>query len=268
MSQLGTVYTLWLREVKRFKRNKSRLIGSMALPALFLIVLGSGFSSVFRYRSDVSYMQFIGPGVVAMSLLFSSMFGGLNVLWDKQFGFLKEILVAPVSRIGIMAGKTLGTVTTSMVKVAVFLIALLAGGLVKPDPSGVLLTVVFMFLISATFVSLGIAFASRMTDPHGFQLIMNFIIMPVFFLSGALFPLEGLPRWMMILTHLNPLTYGVDGMRFALGGSPSIGSPLQMSPYAIAYLEDASTIRMDARFLGLTLQRHDVEIIRNRLSYE
>jgi len=225
MNLAATVYTLWLREMKRFMRNKSRLIGSMALPALFLLVLGSGFSGVFRYRSGVSYTQFIGPGIVAMSLLFSSMFGGMNVLWDKQFGFLKEILVAPVSRIAIMAGKTLGTVTTSMIKAAVFLVFLCAGGLVGSDPWGLAITVVFMFLISGAFVSLGIAFASQMTDPHGFQLIMNFIIMPVFFLSGALFPLDGIPEWLKLLTLVNPLTYGVDGMRFALGG------PHHFSPF-------------------------------------
>ncbi len=219
-----TIFTLWLREVKRFKRNKSRLIGSMAMPALFLIIFGSGFGGFFRYRDNVSYMQFIGPGIIGMSLLFSAMFGGMNVLWDKQFGFLKEILVAPVSRIAIMAGKTLGTVTTSMLKGLVFLVGLAAWGLVKFDPVGIALTLVFMFLISAAFVSLGIAFASVMSDPHGFQLIMNFIIMPIFFLSGALFPLDGLPGWLNVLTHLNPLTYGVDGLRFALGG------PYQFSP--------------------------------------
>jgi ABC-2 type transport system permease protein len=169
-------------------------------------------------------MQFLGPGIVAMSLLFSSMFGGLSVLWDKQFGFLKEILVAPVSRLSIMAGQTLGTVTTSMLKAAVFLVALVAGGLIRSDALGIMTAFLFMFLISASFVSVGIAFASRMTDPHGFQLIMNFLIMPVFFLSGALFPLEGLPTWLLILTYVNPLTYGVDGMRFALGG------PYQLPP--------------------------------------
>lgn len=225
MNSGSTVYTLWLREIKRFQRNRSRLVGSLAMPLLFLCVLGSGFGGFFRYREDVSYVQFIGPGIVGMSLLFSSMFGGLNVLWDKQFGFLKEILVAPVSRFGIMAGQTLGTVTTSMIRASVFLIALMAVGLAKSDILGLLLTLVFMFLISASFVSLGIAFASRMTDPHGFQLVMNFLIMPVFFLSGALFPLEGLPHWLLALTCLNPLTYGVDGMRFALGG------PFQFPPY-------------------------------------
>lgn len=218
MNAWPAIYTLWLREVKRFMRNRSRLVGSMALPVLFLVVLGSGFGGFFRYRNDVSYIEFIGPGIIGMTLLFSSMFGGMNVLWDKQFGFLKEILVAPVGRMAIMTGKTVGTVTTSMVRALVLLAAMLAGGLVKLHFGGLLLTLVFMFLISAAFVSLGIALASWMTDIHGFQLIMNFIIMPVFFLSGALFPLENLPWWLHILTMANPLTYGVDGIRYALGG--------------------------------------------------
>jgi len=189
----------------------------MAFPALFLVFMGTGFGGAFRYRGEISYAAFIGPGIVAMSLLFSSMFGGMNVMWDRQFGFLKEILVAPVSRMAIMAGQTLGTVTTSMLKGVVFLVVLLAFGLVKPEPIGMVAALGFMFLISAAFVSLGIAVATRMRDPHGFQLIMNFLIMPVFFLSGALFPLEGLPGWLALLTHVNPLTYGVDGLRFALG---------------------------------------------------
>jgi ABC-2 type transport system permease protein len=229
MNFASTIFTLWLREMKRFKRNRSRLVGSMALPVVFLLILGSGFSGYFQYRSGVSYIEFIGPGIIGMQLLFSSMFGGLSVLWDKQFGFLKEILVAPVSRIGIMAGTTMGSVTTSMIKALVFLIALIVGGLVKPNPVGIALTLVFMFLISAAFVSLGIAFAARMNDPHGFQLVMNFLIMPVFFLSGALFPLENLPGWLTILTRLNPLTYGVDGMRYSLGGFSQFSPTLDLT---------------------------------------
>ncbi|MBI5252768.1 MAG: ABC transporter permease [Desulfomonile tiedjei] len=220
----SAVYTLWLREMKKFIRNRSRIIGSMALPILFLVVLGSGFGGFFQYRQDVTYMQFLGPGILGMTLLFSAMFGGLSVLWDRQFGFLKEILVAPVSRVAIMAGKTLGTVTTSMIKGVILIVALGMGGLVKPDPLGLLLTLAFMFVISAAFVALGIATAALMTDPHGFQLIMNFLVMPVFFLSGALFPLEGLPGWLDLLTKINPLTYGIDGMRYALGG------PYEFSP--------------------------------------
>jgi ABC-2 type transport system permease protein len=221
---ISTIYTLWLREMKKFVRNKSRLVGSMAFPLLFLVVLGTGFSGFFQYRSGVSYAQFIGPGIIGMTLLFSSMFGGLSVLWDRQFGFLKEILVAPVSRVSIMAGKTVGTVTTSMIKGCLLLAALAIAGLVRVDLFGMLAALVFMFVISAAFVALGIAAAALMSDPHGFQLIMNFLIMPVFFLSGALFPLEGIPQWLSILTKINPLTYGIDGMRFALGG------PYEFSP--------------------------------------
>jgi ABC-2 type transport system permease protein len=228
MNFASTVYTLWLREMKRFTRNRSRLVGSMALPVVFLLILGSGFSGYFHYRRGVSYTQFIGPGIIGMQLLFTSMFGGLSVLWDKQFGFLKEILVAPVSRIAIMAGTTMGSVTTSMLRALVFLVALIAARLVKADPVGIVITLIFMFLVSSAFVGLGIAFASRMTDPHGFQLVMNFLIMPVFFLSGALFPLEHLPRWLTILTRLNPLTYGVDGMRFALGGFSQFSPTLDL----------------------------------------
>lgn len=225
MNSAATVYTLWLREIKRFKRNRSRLIGSMALPLLFLLVLGSGYGGYFRYRDNLSYMEFIGPGIIGMSLLFSSMLGGISVLWDRQFGFLKEILVAPVSRTAIMAGKTLGTVTTAMIRGVVFLVVLVIAGLVRFDPLGILIVLVFMFLISTAFVGLGIAVAAQMTDPHGFQLIMNFLTMPIFFTSGALFPLDGIPEWLLILSQLNPLTYGVDGMRFALGG-PHHFSPL------------------------------------------
>ncbi|MEW6111835.1 MAG: ABC transporter permease [Thermodesulfobacteriota bacterium] len=250
MNFIGTVYTLWLRETTRFKRNKSRLIGSMALPLLFLVVLGSGFGGFFRYRGNVTYMEFIGPGIVGMSLLFSSMFGGLNVLWDKQFGFLKEILVAPVSRVGIMAGITLGTVTTSMLKALVFLAALLLTGLMKADFLGIVFATLFMILISASFVALGIAFASRMSDPHGFQLIMNFLIMPVFFLSGALFPLEGLPGWLTVLTYLDPLTYGIDGLRYALGG-PYQFSPLMNLAVLVGFV-GATTVVGVALFKGMT----------------
>jgi ABC-2 type transport system permease protein len=243
----STVYTLWLRELKRFARNKSRLIGSLSMPILFLFVMGSGFGGFFRYRTGVSYMEFIGPGIVGMTLLFTSMFGGLSVLWDKQFGFLKEILVAPVSRIGIMAGMTAGTVTTSMLKATLILAILLLGGLVKSDVFSILLALVFMSLVSAAFVAVGIAFASRMTDPHGFQLIMNFLIMPVFFLSGALFPLEHLPDWLLVLTYLDPLTYGVDGLRFALGGpyhfAPLFNLVILMGFLVVATIAGASLFK-------------------------
>lgn len=238
MSLGTTMFTLWLRDMKRFKRNHGRIIGSMSAPVLFLVVLGTGFGRFFRYKPDVSYMEFLGPGIMGMSLLFSSTYAGMSILWDRQFGFLKEILVAPVSRFGIMAGKTLGSVTTSVCEALIILAALILGRLVRVDALGILLALVFMSLISASFVSLGIALASRMIDPHGFQLVFNFLVMPVFFLSGALFPVEGLPDWLTVLTRVNPLTYGVDGMRFALGG------PYQFHP--------AASLAILIAFLGAT----------------
>jgi ABC-2 type transport system permease protein len=217
MRATNTIYTMWLREMKRFFRAKSRIVGNLAMPMFFLVLLGAGFSSFIQFGS-VNYMEFIAPGIIGMILLFSSMFAGISILWDRQFGFLKEVLVAPVGRFSIMVGKTLGSVTTSLLQAFIILVAVMVFGLVSPTLIGVLLALVFMFLISASFVALGIAFASRMEDAHGFQLIMNFIIMPIFFLSGALFPLSGLPAWLENATLFDPLTYGVDGLRGSLGG--------------------------------------------------
>jgi len=195
------------------------VIGNLAMPFFFLVLLGGGFSSFMNIGGQSGgYMGYIAPGIIGMILLFSSMFAGISVLWDRQFGFLKEVLVAPVSRMSIMIGKTLGAVTTSILQAFIILAALVVFGLVSPSILGFLLSLVFMFLISASFVALGIAFASRMSDAHGFQLVMNFLIMPVFFLSGALFPLQGLPAWLSTASMFDPLTYGVDGLRGSLGG--------------------------------------------------
>lgn len=232
MSEINTITTMWIREMKRFFRAKSRVVGNLAMPFFFLVLLGGGFSSLVNMGSaggaasatgsagsySGGYMGYIAPGIIGMILLFSSMFAGISVLWDRQFGFLKEVLVAPVSRISIMIGKTLGSVTTAILQAFIILAALLVFGLVSPSVVGFLMSLVFMFLISASFVALGIAFASRMSDAHGFQLVMNFLIMPVFFLSGALFPLSGLPAWLGTASMADPLTYGVDGLRGSLGG--------------------------------------------------
>lgn len=220
MSEINTISTMWIREMKRFFRAKSRIVGNLAMPFFFLVMLGGGFSSLVTMGGSQSggYIGYIAPGIIGMILLFSSTFSGISVLWDRQFGFLKEVLVAPVSRMSIMIGKTLGAVTTSMLQAFILLAALLIFGLVSPSVLGFLMSLVFMFLISASFVAMGIAFASRMTDAHGFQLVMNFLIMPLFFLSGALFPLKGLPDWLGTASMFDPLTYGVDGLRGSLGG--------------------------------------------------
>ncbi len=215
---MKTIYTMWLREMKLFFRAKSRVVGSIATPFFWLAFAGVGFRSAFTSNLPTDYLTYMAPGIIGMSLLFSSMFMGLSVLWDRQFGFLKEILVSPVSRASVILGKTLGGATISTLQaIAILLISLLMGVQLK-GVAGIPVAVFFMVLISASFISLGLAFASRMEDPHGFQIIMSFIILPIFFLSGALFPIDRLPAWLRALSYLDPLTYGVDALRGTLIG--------------------------------------------------
>lgn len=216
---METVYILWLREIKKYFRSKSRIVGSLAQPLLFLISFGFGFGSIYQKAGEGNYIQFLAPGIISMSVLFTAIFSGINLIWDKQFGFLKETLVAPVSRLSIVLGKTLGGATVAVIQgLIVFLLTLLIG--FKPvSLSALPIAFIFSFLVALVFISLGTAIASVLENMQGFQLIMNFLIMPVFFLSGALFPAKGLPKAIEIITKINPLTYGVDGLRGALVGS-------------------------------------------------
>jgi len=217
------IYVMWLRQLKRYWRSKSRMFGSLAQPILFLVALGFGFGPIFQKAGGGNYMEFLAPGIIAMSILFTAMFNGIDVIWDRQFGFLKETLVAPVSRYKIMIGRTLGGATVAMIQgLLVFIISLFIGFRVT-NPYMILLSFVFMFLIAMLFTALGTAIASRLEDMQGFPLIMNFIIMPLFFLSGALFPIDSLPSALKLVTQLNPLSYGVDGIRGALTGTYSLG---------------------------------------------
>lgn len=219
---MKTIYILWLRQVKRYWRSKPRLIGSLGQPLLFLVALGFGFGPIFEKAGGGNYIQFLAPGIIAMSILFSSMFNGIEVIWDRQFGFLKETLVAPISRIKIMVGRTLGGATVSTAQgIVVFLLSLIVG--FRPSNwAYVPLALVFMFLTALLFTSLGTAIASKLEDMHAFQLIMNFLIMPIFFLSGALFPLQDLPKSITVIAALNPLAYGVDALRFSFNGAGNI----------------------------------------------
>jgi len=220
MKSSGT-YTLWLRSIKRYSRSKSRIIGSLAQPLFFFLALGFGLGSAFSAQGGFDYLAFIAPGIIAMSVLFTSVFSGIQVLWDKQFGFLKETLIAPVSRYSIMLGQTLGGATTALIQGLFMMIIIFIFGKLTLG-FGILIALGFMILISLAFTSLGIAISSRMEDMQGFQLIMNFLIMPVFFLSGALFPITSLPSWLKTVVYINPLTYGVEGMRYGLTGVSSI----------------------------------------------
>jgi len=220
---MDIIYTIWLRNMKRYIRSKSRIVGSIAMPLFFLLFLGVGLNSVVQLPGlGENYITFLIPGMVAMSVLFTSVFSGIQIIWDKQFGFLKETLVAPVSRLEIMSGQTLGGATTAVIQGSLILVLSMFVGFPLLNPVGFLIALAFMILIGISFTAFGIAIASRMEDMTGFQLIMNFVVFPIFGLSGALFPISSLPAWMVPLTLLDPLTYGVEGIRYGLTGVSQI----------------------------------------------
>ncbi|MCX7779121.1 MAG: ABC transporter permease [Patescibacteria group bacterium] len=220
---MNTIYILWLRQLKRYFRSRSRIIGSLGQPLLFLVALGFGFGPIFQKAGGGNYIEFLTPGIIAMSILFLAIFSGIEIIWDRQFGFLKETLVAPVSRLKIMIGRTLGGATVAVLQGLIVLILSFIIGFRPLSWTIMPLALVFMFLIALLFTAFGTAVASKMTDMHGFQLIINFIVMPIFFLSGALFPIQGLPKIIAMAVSVNPLAYGVDGLRGSLLGVSQFG---------------------------------------------
>jgi len=226
---MGVVYIMWLRQLKKYWRSKPRMIGSLAQPLLFLVALGFGFGPIFQAAGGGNYIDFLAPGIIAMSVLFTAMFAGIEVIWDRQFGFLKETLVAPVSRAKIMLGRTLGGATVASLQgFLVLLISFLIGFRVI-NILYIPVALLLMFITAMFFTSLGTAIASKLEDMQAFQLIMNFLIMPIFFLSGALFPLDSLPKVLVTITRFNPLSYGVDGIRGALTGVSHLGMGMDFS---------------------------------------
>jgi ABC-2 type transport system permease protein len=217
------IYTIWLRDVRRFVRDRPRMIGSLAQPTLFLLVLGTGLGhglvkGTARAGGGEGYMAFIFPGIVAMTILFTSAFSAISVIWDREVGFLKEVLVAPVARWAVTVGKVLGGATVAVAQGCIMLLlAPLAGVSLGPVTLVTLLPV--MFLVAFAMTAMGLAAAARMRSMQGFTVIMNFMVLPIFFLSGAMFPLEGLPTWMEVLVHADPLTYGVDALRGVTAGT-------------------------------------------------
>ena len=213
---MGAIYILWLRELKRYVRSRVQMIVSLAQPCLYLFAFGLGFSPVFAQAGLGSYKQFIAPGIIGMTILFTSVFNGIAMLWDRQFGFLKETLVAPVSRLQIMIGRTLGGATVAMIQGSIVLLICLLFGF-RPHSWAVLpVAFLYIFLVATVFSALGTAIGSVIKDMQGFQLVMNFLVMPIYFLSGALYPLRNLGKVMTVVTRIDPLTYGVDGLRGAL----------------------------------------------------
>jgi len=229
---MNGVRVMWLREVKRFLRSRARMVGALGQPLLFLVALGYGLGPVFRQAGQGNYLEFIAPGIIGMAIIFTSIFNGMQMIWDRQFGFLKETMVAPVSRLSIMFGRTLGGATVATMQgILVLIIAVIAG--FRPVSLPALVPAVFvMLLVALLFSALGMAVASRLRDMQGFQLIMNFLVMPLFFLSGALFPLNNVPKTLFWIARLDPLAYGVDALRHFLIGVSTFGLAMDIAVLA------------------------------------
>jgi ABC-2 type transport system permease protein len=208
----NTIYMIWLRDLIRYVRQRSQLYGSIFRPILWLFILGTGLRPSFHTVGGFNYTQFIFPGIIAMSLIFASIQSAISIIWDREFGFLKEILVAPVSRTSIALGKAFAGSTLSVMQGVIILIF---APLIRVPIAwyNILALIPAMFLISFALVGIGIIIASRMTSFEGFGTFMNFLIMPMFFLSGAMFPVSGLPAWLKTILYINPLSYGVDLLR-------------------------------------------------------
>lgn len=226
MSEAEAVYWIWLRELKRYWRDKSRIISSFIQPILFLVIFGGGFS--FVKLGGLNYQTFLFPGIVAMSLVGISISSGISVIWDREFGILKEILVAPVSRTSIFVGKALGGCVTALIQgVIVLSLAFLLG--VPLTTGSFILSVGSMVIISLGLVSIGLIIASLIETIESFGVIMNFLIFPLIFLSGAFYPLQEAPEWLRIVSYFNPLTYGVESLRSVIISVSSIPFPLSFT---------------------------------------
>ena len=228
---LRAVYMIWRRDLIRFWRDRVRVVGALVQPLLFLVILGTGLSSALRgagggaFRAGLDYQTFIYPGIIGMAVLFSSIFSGMSIIWDREFGFLKEVLVAPIDRSAVAVGKTLGGATQASFQGLILLVLAPFVG-VKLTPLAVLQLIGLIFCMSFALSGIGVAVAARMKSMMGFQFVLNFLVQPAFFLSGALFPVTGLPGWMTALTRVDPLSYGVDPIRRVVLGESGVPAPV------------------------------------------
>ncbi len=219
------IYFLWLRQIKKYLRARSRLVGALFEPITFLLVLGYGLQAAFQRAGQGGYLSFLVPGVIGQSIIFNAMYSGTELIWDRQFGFLKETLVAPLSRFEVLMGRTLGSATVAAIQGVLVLLVSLAFGFRPVSWLALLPSIVIIYLAALLFTAFGTIIASLLDNPQGFQTILNFLVLPLFLLSGALFPLQGLPKGLDLVTRLDPLAYGIDGLRLLL---------LQRGAYSLA----------------------------------
>jgi len=221
---VNAIYILWLRQLKRYARSRARIVASLGQPILFLLALGFGLGPTFARAGRGDYVQFLAPGIIAMSILFMAVFSGIEIIWDRQFGFLKETLVAPVSRLEIVLGRTLGGATVALIQGLVVFVVCVAVGFRLPHPLLLPAGLAFMALVAVMCTAAGTALGSLMHDMQGFQLTMNLVVLPLFFFSSALFPVANLPEAMWLAVRLDPLSYGVDGLRGTITGACAFGA--------------------------------------------
>jgi ABC-2 type transport system permease protein len=206
------VYVIVSREFKKFVRERSRFFSTIARPLLWLFLVGGGLSRLVPVEGDITYMQFLYPGILGMTVLFSSIFSAISIIWDKEFGYMKEILVAPVSRTSIVVGKALsGTVVSTIQAIIILFLFPLLG--LRLEIYQIVLVIVISFGLSFAISSIGILIATFYDSFESFSVIMNFIVMPMFFLSGAMYPVKALPKALMVIAQFNPLTYGIDALK-------------------------------------------------------
>ncbi len=227
---LRAIYMIWRRDLIRFWRDRVRVVGALAQPLLFLVILGTGLSSALGgagggFRAGLDYQTFMYPGIIGMAVLFSSIFSGMSIIWDREFGFLKEVLVAPIDRSAVAVGKTLGGATQASLQGLVLLVLAPFVG-IELNPLMVLELIGLIFCLSLALSAVGVTLAARMRSMMGFQFVLNFLVQPAFFLSGALFPVTGLPAWMTALTRVDPLSYGVDPIRRVVLEGSGVPAPV------------------------------------------
>jgi len=227
MVNFTAVYVLWLREMKRYVRAKSRIISSLTMPFLFLVAMGFGFRNlnIPGLGNGTDYLSFLIPGIIGMGIMTSSLMAGLSILWDREFGFLKEIMIAPVSRYSIVLGRVAGNVTTSIIQGLLIAVISIFLGFQISTIQALLLFFLVMILISVSYVGLGLLLTSAIKDMQGFGSIMSLVMMPMVFLSGAFYPVNNLPGIIQLLSYLTPLTYGIDALRGIVIGA-SIFNPI------------------------------------------
>ncbi len=246
------IWVISYRELLRFSRQRSRVLGSFGMPLLLLVVFGAGFNrTIGNLTPGVDFLQFVYPGIITMTVLMSSLFAGLSIVWDREFGFLREVLVAPLSRTGVILGKAVGGGGVALAQgIVLLLLAPVVG--IALGPMVILQVIPLLVLVSLTLSGLGILVATMMRSQQGFQVVMQLMIFPLMFLSGIFFPVNNVPAWLQVVSKVNPLTYGVDAIRQVMLGASAAASPLvDGAPLGVTVFGHTMSVLEDAVVLGV-----------------